>query len=173
MLRRPPRFTLFPYTTLFRSRADQAPPVLGVQPRGLIPPVGAVSGSTAPARLAGTTGYGPHQQHRVAGHDVRHVVADHLDHARALVTEEHRERRPPVPVLDRPEVRVAHTVGDDPYQDLAGTRTIHMDRLDACGRAEAAHDHAIGTSHLVSFRDPWTLSNPRRPPFARLDGAAR
>src|SRR5688572_32266942 len=27
MLRRPPRSTLFPYTTLFRSRGEQAPPL--------------------------------------------------------------------------------------------------------------------------------------------------
>src|SRR2546429_6218202 len=31
MIRRPPRSTLFPYTTLFRSRADQ--PVLRLRPR--------------------------------------------------------------------------------------------------------------------------------------------
>src|SRR2546430_12505162 len=32
MIRRPPRSTLFPYTTLFRSAADQRP--AGVQPGG-------------------------------------------------------------------------------------------------------------------------------------------
>src|SRR2546422_10712873 len=31
MIRRPPRSTLFPYTTLFRSRAEQLP---GLEPRG-------------------------------------------------------------------------------------------------------------------------------------------
>jgi hypothetical protein len=36
-----------------------------------------------------------------------------------------------------------------------------MDRLNACGRAEAGHDHAAGPSHLVSSvivgrdRRPW------------------
>src|SRR3712207_8275108 len=37
MIRRPPRSTLFPYTTLFRSRKDQAPVAVdlaGVEPGG-------------------------------------------------------------------------------------------------------------------------------------------
>src|SRR5215213_2069552 len=33
MIRRPPRSTLFPYTTLFRSRHSQAHPRLSVRPR--------------------------------------------------------------------------------------------------------------------------------------------
>jgi hypothetical protein len=112
--------------------------------------VGAPPWSTAPTRLAGAAWHRPYQQHLVAGRNVRDVLADHIDHARGLVTEQHRERRPPVPVLDRPEVGVAHTVGDDPHQHLARAWIIHKDRLDACGRAEAPHDHAAGASHLVS-----------------------
>src|SRR2546425_8102522 len=33
MIRRPPRSTLFPYTTLFRSRADPLPAAAGSRPR--------------------------------------------------------------------------------------------------------------------------------------------
>src|SRR2546425_9250043 len=33
MIRRPPRSTLFPYTTLFRSRGDQDRPAQAVDPR--------------------------------------------------------------------------------------------------------------------------------------------
>src|SRR5688572_31340007 len=43
MLRRPPRSTLFPYTTLFRSRG---PPVVG-----LVRPVGAPEGARVAARV--------------------------------------------------------------------------------------------------------------------------
>src|SRR3712207_8174147 len=39
MIRRPPRSTLFPYTTLFRSDAEEDRPVLGPRPRErLVPP---------------------------------------------------------------------------------------------------------------------------------------
>src|SRR5689334_24712174 len=34
MIRRPPRSTLFPYTTLFRSRRSRVHPLLGVRRRG-------------------------------------------------------------------------------------------------------------------------------------------
>src|SRR5256885_3407637 len=36
MIRRPPRSTLFPYTTLFRSRAQYDVVVLGAGPAGLV-----------------------------------------------------------------------------------------------------------------------------------------
>src|SRR5688572_1587790 len=36
MMRRPPRSTLFPYTTLFRSQAGAGRPALGLRPRGLL-----------------------------------------------------------------------------------------------------------------------------------------
>src|SRR5437588_9249955 len=37
MIRRPPRSTLFPYTTLFRSRAAAHPPTVGSAPAGGAP----------------------------------------------------------------------------------------------------------------------------------------
>src|SRR3712207_8888442 len=36
MIRRPPRSTLFPYTTLFRSRRDGDPPAAGVPFHGVL-----------------------------------------------------------------------------------------------------------------------------------------
>src|SRR2546422_1930834 len=44
MIRRPPRSTLFPYTTLFRSCGASA------GPRGLCSPVGCATGPTPPPR---------------------------------------------------------------------------------------------------------------------------
>src|SRR2546425_7449804 len=38
MIRRPPRSTLFPYTTLFRSRAAAAHRLPGLRPEGALPP---------------------------------------------------------------------------------------------------------------------------------------
>src|SRR5206468_11023643 len=38
MIRRPPRSTLFPYTTLFRSPSQGGEPGAGALPRGLLPP---------------------------------------------------------------------------------------------------------------------------------------
>src|SRR5256886_16419522 len=55
MIRRPPRSTLFPYTTLFRSRADR-PMALGPSPRTATPSRdhdGRVSHDPAPARPLG------------------------------------------------------------------------------------------------------------------------
>src|SRR2546422_5691979 len=46
MIRRPPRSTLFPYTTLFRSRADVAPDVTRQRPRRAV-------GRTDPAARSG------------------------------------------------------------------------------------------------------------------------
>src|SRR2546422_8593432 len=37
MIRRPPRSTLFPYTTLFRSRGGRRPAVDRVEPHGVAP----------------------------------------------------------------------------------------------------------------------------------------
>src|SRR2546429_6734493 len=37
MIRRPPRSTLFPYTTLFRSAAQCVQPTLAHQPLGIVP----------------------------------------------------------------------------------------------------------------------------------------
>src|SRR5438876_3590541 len=49
MIRPPPRSTLFPYTTLFRSREDSAR-VSGVQPAGWIDEVDRVSANVRLAR---------------------------------------------------------------------------------------------------------------------------
>src|SRR3712207_7582839 len=77
MIRRPPRSTLFPYTTLFRSGPDLPPPDPGLA-AGLA--VAAEEQGVAPGR----GGRGPHQ---ASGH------RDHLDAQRAplrrLRSEEH------------------------------------------------------------------------------------
>ena len=46
-------------------------------------------------------------------HHVGDALADLLDDAGALMAEQHRERRSPVAVCDRPQVGVTHAVGDD------------------------------------------------------------
>src|SRR2546427_1976652 len=86
MIRRPPRSTLFPYTTLFRSRAVQqeVPVALGqVAPRGVErDSAGArrLAQAAAPALVAGL---GPGveraagQAARRVGHDERLVVLEH------------------------------------------------------------------------------------------------
>src|SRR2546422_8465504 len=49
MIRRPPRSTLFPYTTLFRSRHDE---VVAALPHALEPPAAAGGDVDAPSGLA-------------------------------------------------------------------------------------------------------------------------
>ena len=61
---------------------------------------------------------------------------------RALVAEEHRERRAPVPVLDRPQVRMAHTARHEANEDLARTERADRKLLDADGAARFVHDGA-------------------------------
>src|SRR2546430_4192624 len=46
MIRRPPRSTLFPYTTLFRSQSCAAPPLAARQRRVMPSPTTGSSGST-------------------------------------------------------------------------------------------------------------------------------
>src|SRR5437899_4447220 len=50
MLRRPPRSTLFPYTTLFRSEAEHARPARGAQILPLVRPPYAAPGDALVAR---------------------------------------------------------------------------------------------------------------------------
>src|SRR3712207_8686730 len=56
MIRRPPRSTLFPYTTLFRSAEDGTAPgrrrIHGRVPRVVAAPVGLALGGTSPPRPA-------------------------------------------------------------------------------------------------------------------------
>src|SRR3712207_7560263 len=49
MIRRPPRSTLFPYTTLFRSRGRSPALGTGGAPAVLFPEFGAIRGYAAPA----------------------------------------------------------------------------------------------------------------------------
>src|SRR3712207_7628813 len=53
MIRRPPRSTLFPYTTLFRSCLDHRNPPGGAPP-GSLPPWATVEPFERPERLAST-----------------------------------------------------------------------------------------------------------------------
>src|SRR2546429_649948 len=54
MIRRPPRSTLFPYTTLFRSNADRAQPFLVIAARD--------ASSISDDRQKKRTGFGPHPE---------------------------------------------------------------------------------------------------------------
>src|SRR2546430_4902205 len=54
MIRRPPRSTLFPYTTLFRSTSADGPQIL--QPSGWPAPKGYANGMAADGRLGVTGG---------------------------------------------------------------------------------------------------------------------
>src|SRR5256886_7435863 len=79
MIRRPPRSTLFPYTTLFRSPPGQAIPTM----------------STGDVSLA---------HYEIAAREAFHVIADSINDADKLVADRHRHRdrllRPSVPVID-------------------------------------------------------------------------
>src|SRR2546422_3499648 len=57
MIRRPPRSTLFPYTTLFRSRRRRQPPGRGGSARGAQPP-GARRASARDGEARGEVGEG-------------------------------------------------------------------------------------------------------------------
>src|SRR2546422_10037842 len=57
MIRRPPRSTLFPYTTLFRSRRRRQPPGRGGSARGAQPP-GARRASAGDGEARGEVGEG-------------------------------------------------------------------------------------------------------------------
>src|SRR5256885_10517195 len=50
MIRRPPRSTLFPYTTLFRSRPVVPPTTASLLPAAFLPRFGLGSGGTMPRR---------------------------------------------------------------------------------------------------------------------------
>src|SRR5438034_3010842 len=50
MIRRPPRSTLFPYTTLFRSRGDAVPRLAPAQDRRGVTPLGAAEDRPVRAR---------------------------------------------------------------------------------------------------------------------------
>src|SRR3712207_7460644 len=56
MIRRPPRSTLFPYTTLFRSRLVGFPPTLAARAAGARPPTGGVATRELPPRTHGASG---------------------------------------------------------------------------------------------------------------------
>src|SRR3712207_8270159 len=62
MIRRPPRSTLFPYTTLFRSRSWTAPP----ESRGAVPgsPGGHAADAFGPTNSRADGGPGPRQEDR-------------------------------------------------------------------------------------------------------------
>src|SRR3712207_9058168 len=70
MIRRPPRSTLFPYTTLFRSRVLQEGAAAAGVPRGASGPDGAgarVPDAVLPRRGDRRRGPGPHVLRRAAG----------------------------------------------------------------------------------------------------------
>src|SRR3989441_9564740 len=58
MIRRPPRSTLFPYTTLFRSRAERHARVAATDPDRDVPRAGRGPADARPGRL-GARGCGP------------------------------------------------------------------------------------------------------------------
>src|SRR5258708_35535217 len=64
MIRRPPRSTLFPYTTLFRSKAGLIPHTLGGGKRGIF---GTRAPGAADGRLASWWGKGLPRRRSVAG----------------------------------------------------------------------------------------------------------
>ena len=70
--------------------------------------------------------------------------------AGAFVTEQHRERHPPVPVVTRPEVAVADTARDDAHLDLARVRVVDPDRLDDDRSAGLVDDRP----HRFARHDP-------------------
>src|SRR3712207_6901386 len=64
MIRRPPRSTLFPYTTLFRSHARELPALVGREEVAVGPP-----------RMGGRRGRGAAAQHHLVHHELAVVLA--------------------------------------------------------------------------------------------------
>lgn len=58
-----------------------------------------------------------------------YAVANGLDDASALVTEDHRPATFPERALHQPDVRVAYARGGEPNQHLAGLREVELDVL--------------------------------------------
>src|SRR3712207_8468282 len=87
MIRRPPRSTLFPYTTLFRSMTDRAGPPLAVVdlalPRDVDPGVAALPGVHV-VDLALLQG----ERTAADGAATSPVAADDIDSARAMIEAE-------------------------------------------------------------------------------------
>jgi hypothetical protein len=102
--------------------------------------VAAASRLSADARAAPTAGYGPSQHDGIVDRHAVDGVAHGLDVAGAFVAQEHGERLAPVPVVDRPVIRVAHAVRDDPDEHLARARVVDLDRLDPDRSAEVLDD---------------------------------
>src|SRR5258708_19959527 len=79
MIRRPPRSTLFPYTTLFRSRRDDTG-TSGLMARDRLAQIAATQGRDADARklLAEVLQKNPHDNDRSEEHTSELQSPDHL-----------------------------------------------------------------------------------------------
>src|SRR5256885_9508008 len=75
MIRRPPRSTLFPYTTLFRSRRTQrVDPAAAPVARAAYAPAGARRGSPLRHHLSAQTAFGTHQDRKSTRLNSSHLV---------------------------------------------------------------------------------------------------
>ena len=123
--------------------------------RRLHPRMGAAARDAAPARPAGAARHRPRQHDGIAHARRVHAVADLLDDAGSLVAEQHRERRSPVPVLDRPEIRVTDPAGDQPNEHLTGPGSVDLEVLDADLAPDRVHH---GAERLSRHPSPFTAS---------------
>ena len=109
------------------------------EPRRLRPGVRAQTRRAPQAGPAAPAREGPGQEHAVVGRH-RVDVRPHVQHgARALVTEQHRERVAPVAVLHGPMVAVTHAAGIHADAHLPRLRRIDPDRLHTDRPTEPPH----------------------------------
>jgi hypothetical protein len=89
-----------------------------------------------------------HHDHVVARHEVGHVLAHLLDHARGLVAERHRHR-PRAVAVDDGQVGMAQPGGGDPHQHLAPAGPVQLDRRHAQRLARRIRRRS---PHAVQYR---------------------
>ena len=122
----------------------------------------------AAARRARAARRPPRDDHAVAGRHRRHLGADLLDDAGALVTEEDREGHPPAVRLDDVNVRVAETARLDAHLHLARPGSVEDDLLDGRRSARlgvddaARHDTARRSCSSSGTSGSWNTSTAAR-----------
>src|SRR3989454_11192003 len=145
MIRRPPRSTLFPYTTLFRSRIHRAAPVAGVLPQVQGKAAVAERQQQRDARIGRQIGYDVQDDAREREHAeprTEHDAGQRADRCaeRQAVTPGTVELRGRPPGPDQERVRVREELRGGDHGEGLWPR---IDRGDRQGDADMAELHRV------------------------------